>query len=92
MTGSDQARWVGVSDKDREDKIFKAIKPQPEITVTQELRQKAFDNHQTTDDHATSFRTKEEPGGWACPRNSRPKGKRPAGSLLYFPRLQLLLR
>jgi len=51
MTGSDQARWVGVSDKDREDKIFKAIKPQPEITVTQELRQKAFDNHQTTDDH-----------------------------------------
>ena len=26
-------------------------KPQPEVTVTQEMRQEAFDNWETTDDH-----------------------------------------
>jgi len=51
MTGSDQARWVGISDKDREDKIYKNLKPQPEVKVTQEIRQASFDNYQTTDDH-----------------------------------------
>jgi len=51
MTGSDQERWLGVSDKDREDKIFKNLKPQPEIKVTQAIRQASFDNYQTTDDH-----------------------------------------
>ena len=51
MQGSDQARWLGVSDKDREEKIYKNLKPQPEVVVTQELRQASFDNYQTTDDH-----------------------------------------
>jgi aminopeptidase C len=51
LPGSDQAKWTGVSQKDMEDKIFKATKPQPEIKVTPELRQQAFDNYQTTDDH-----------------------------------------
>jgi aminopeptidase C len=51
LPGSDQAKWTGVSQKDLEDKIFKTTKPQPEIHVTPELRQKGFDNYQTTDDH-----------------------------------------
>jgi len=51
LPGSDQAKWTGVSQKDMEDKIFKATKPQPEILVTPEIRQQAFDNYQTTDDH-----------------------------------------
>ncbi|HEY5591208.1 MAG TPA: C1 family peptidase [Paludibacter sp.] len=51
MPGSDQVRWVGVSDKDREEKIYKNLKPQPEVKVTQEIRQASFDNYQTTDDH-----------------------------------------
>jgi aminopeptidase C len=51
LPGSDQAKWTGVSQKDMEDKIFKTTKPQPEIQVTPELRQKGFDNYQTTDDH-----------------------------------------
>jgi len=51
LPGTDQAKWTGVSQKDVEDKIFKATKPQPEIKVTQELRQQGFDNYQTTDDH-----------------------------------------
>lgn len=51
LPGTDQAKWTGVTQKDMEDKIFKATNPQPEIKVTQELRQQGFDNYQTTDDH-----------------------------------------
>ena len=51
MPGSDQARWLNISQKEMEDKIYKATGPQPEIKVTQELRQEDFDNYQTTDDH-----------------------------------------
>ena len=51
LPGSDQARWTGISEKDREEKIYKTEKPQPEVKVTQEIRQASFDNYQTTDDH-----------------------------------------
>lgn len=51
-SGSDQDRWVGLSRKEKEDKIAKMIEsPCKELTITQELRQQAFDNYQTTDDH-----------------------------------------
>jgi aminopeptidase C len=51
LPGSDQARWLGLSQREIEDKIFKSSGPQPEIEVTQELRQEGYDNYQTTDDH-----------------------------------------
>ncbi len=51
LPGTDQARWLGISQKEMEEKIFKAKGPQPEIKVTQELRQQGFDNYETTDDH-----------------------------------------
>lgn len=51
LPGSDQAKWLNISQKEMEEKIFKATGPQPEIKVTQELRQAAFDSQQTTDDH-----------------------------------------
>ncbi|MDR2469041.1 MAG: aminopeptidase [Tannerella sp.] len=51
-SGSDQARWVGLSRKDKDEEIRKlATKPCKEIEVTQTLRQEAYDNYQTTDDH-----------------------------------------
>lgn len=51
LPGSDQARWLGLTQKEIEDKIYKSEGPRPEIVVTQELRQQGFDNYQTTDDH-----------------------------------------
>ncbi|MEI8085078.1 MAG: C1 family peptidase [Paludibacter sp.] len=51
MLGSDQAHWLGVSQKDMEAKIYSVLAPQPEIKVTPEIRQTSFDNLQTTDDH-----------------------------------------
>jgi len=51
LPGTDQAKWLNISQKDMEEKIFKVKGPQPEIKVTPEIRQAAFDNYQTTDDH-----------------------------------------
>lgn len=51
LPGSDQARWLNISQKEMEEKILAAKGPQPEVKVTQELRQEGFDNYQTTDDH-----------------------------------------
>ena len=51
-SGSDQARWVGLSQMEKDAEIKKLEeKPCKEIEVTQELRQQAYDNYQTTDDH-----------------------------------------
>lgn len=51
-SGSDQARWVGLNQTERDAEVKKLVeKPCKEIEVTQELRQQAYDNYQTTDDH-----------------------------------------
>ena len=49
LTGSDMAKWLGMTDSQKKDELTK--KPLPEMTITQELRQQAFDTWQTTDDH-----------------------------------------
>lgn len=47
--GSDMAHWLGKSVVDRKREL--TSKPLPEIKVTQEMRQEAYDNWETTDDH-----------------------------------------
>lgn len=49
LTGSDMAHWLGLSKADQRKEL--TAKPLPEINVTQEMRQEAFDNWETTDDH-----------------------------------------
>ena len=51
MDGTEAARWVKLSDKERAGKQFDFKAPVEEIEVTQELRQEMFDNQETTDDH-----------------------------------------
>lgn len=51
MDGTEQARWVALSDKDREGELYKFEKPGKEKVITQENRQEGFDNYETTDDH-----------------------------------------
>ncbi|MGL4292623.1 MAG: aminopeptidase C [Bacteroidales bacterium] len=52
LSGSDAARWLGLSQKEKDDEIRKMTEaPGKEMTVTQESRQKGFDNYETTDDH-----------------------------------------
>ena len=49
LTGSDMAHWLGLSKDDKRKEL--TSKPLPEMTITQEMRQEAFDNWETTDDH-----------------------------------------
>ena len=49
LTGSDMARWTGLTMADKRKEL--TSKPMPEMDITQEMRQKAFNNWETTDDH-----------------------------------------
>lgn len=51
--GSDQAHWLGLSQTEKNNELKKKINAGPvkELSITQELRQKAYDNYETTDDH-----------------------------------------
>ena len=49
LTGSDMARWTGLTAADKRKEL--TSRPLPEMNVTQEMRQQAFDNWETTDDH-----------------------------------------
>lgn len=49
LTGSDMARWTGLSKEDKKKELTE--KPLPEMEITQEMRQESFDNWETTDDH-----------------------------------------
>ena len=51
MTNAEITRWESLPDREKESELYKLEKPVPERTVTQEMRQTAFDNFQTTDDH-----------------------------------------
>ena len=51
MNDSDRARWETMSQGDKNDELYKFEKPGKEKTITQEMRQEAFDNYMTTDDH-----------------------------------------
>lgn len=52
-SGSDQDKWVGLSRSEKDAEIRKMIERPgcKELTITQEMRQKDYDNYQTTDDH-----------------------------------------
>jgi aminopeptidase C len=52
LTGSDAAHWLGLTAKEKEEEIRKMTEqPGRELSVTQESRQKGYDNYATTDDH-----------------------------------------
>ena len=48
-SGSDMAHWLGLSNAGKMQEA--TTRPMPEIEVTQEMRQEAYDNWETTDDH-----------------------------------------
>ncbi len=62
LTGSDMARWVGMSNDKKKEELTK--KPLPEKVITQQMRQDAYDNWETTDDHGMQiFGTAKDQNG-----------------------------
>lgn len=51
LEGTELARWVKLSDREREAERYKFEGPVEEIEVTPESRQQMFDRQETTDDH-----------------------------------------
>ena len=51
MVGSDAERWGKLSSAEKEAQIYSLDQPVKEKTITQEMRQTAYDNYETTDDH-----------------------------------------
>lgn len=49
ITGTDMAKWTGMTPADKQKEL--TSRPLPEQVVTQESRQKGFDDWETTDDH-----------------------------------------
>lgn len=51
--GSDQAKWLGLSTRERDANLKGRVGTEilAEKKITQEMRQESFDNYQTTDDH-----------------------------------------
>lgn len=51
MSAEEVSKWQSLTPKEREKQLYKLDKPVVEMAVTQEMRQMAFDNYETTDDH-----------------------------------------
>lgn len=50
--GSDEAKWIGVSKEEKEAALYNLKSPGKEKVITPQMRQIAYDNKETTDDHA----------------------------------------
>jgi len=51
FSGTDRARFEGMSMNQRLEEVYKFERPYPEVTVTPEVRQEGFEKFVTTDDH-----------------------------------------
>ncbi len=51
LSGSEKARWEKLTEKERASQMFNLDRVVPEKKITQEMRQKEFDDLRTTDDH-----------------------------------------
>ncbi|HOZ30834.1 MAG TPA: C1 family peptidase [Bacteroidales bacterium] len=51
LDGLERDKWEKLTAKEKEEQLYTLDKPVPEKEITQEMRQIAFDNFQTTDDH-----------------------------------------
>jgi aminopeptidase C len=49
--GSDQAHWLGLTQKEKDEYFRNLSCPVPEKKITQQMRQEGFDNYETGDDH-----------------------------------------
>ncbi|HPF50741.1 MAG TPA: C1 family peptidase [Draconibacterium sp.] len=51
MDNAEITRWESLPEKEKEKELYELNQPVKEMTVTQEMRQAAFDDYLTTDDH-----------------------------------------
>lgn len=52
LDGLEREKWEKLSENEKQKQLYSFEKPGDEKEITQEMRQMAFDNYETTDDHA----------------------------------------
>jgi bleomycin hydrolase len=73
LTGTEREKWEKLSVKEREKMMYSFEEPVPEKEITQDMRQQAFDNYQTTDDHGmhiTGYATDQKGNKYYLVKNS----------------------
>ena len=55
LSGTELARWVKLSKAEKEGELYKFEAPEEEKVIDQKVRQEAYDNYETTDDHGMVF-------------------------------------
>ncbi len=55
LSGTELSRWVKLSKSQKEGELYKFESPEEEKVIDQQIRQEAFDNYETTDDHGMVF-------------------------------------
>jgi bleomycin hydrolase len=86
LAGLEQGKWEKLSDAEKEKLLFRFDKPVPEKKITQEMRQKEFDNYQTTDDHGmllTGIATDQNGNEYYIVKNSWGNDEHKYHGLLY---------
>ncbi len=51
MSDNERAKWEKLTKREKDAQLYKFDKPGKEKVITQKIRQRAFDDYQTTDDH-----------------------------------------
>lgn len=64
LSGTEKERWETLTKEEREKMLYGFAEPVKEKVITQEIRQAAFDNYSTTDDHLMEItgRAKDQNG------------------------------
>ena len=51
LEGTEAERWGKMTPQERDAALYSFKQPTAELEITQQMRQKAYDNYETTDDH-----------------------------------------
>jgi len=86
LDGMERGRWETMTQKEKDDLLYGFKEPVQEKNITQEMRQHAFDNFTTTDDHAMHIiGTARDQSGtkYYIVKNSWGTDNNPYGGYLY---------
>ncbi len=73
MSDNERLKWERLTEKERKEQLYSFKEIVTEKTITQELRQEAFNNYQTTDDHGmhiTGYATDQKGNRYFKVKNS----------------------
>jgi hypothetical protein len=82
---ADRSGFEKMTKQERSDEVYKFLKPYPEVTVTQKMRQTGYENFTTTDDHQmhiTGIAKDQDGTKYYITKNSWGTGKNEIGGYL----------